>query len=189
MGPDTETAATTLPRESFTGADTLATPGSRSPALWAQPRRRTSTSVRSVNFAVGSTVCWVAESLCASSTLAPEPAVMGSREPTGTVSRSPAGGSRATMQMRSVPSRRYSCTLSPVISRSRGRTTAHAASNGSLTWPASSVTAGPSRHLPSASRASSRCVSSPAASRWAVARGSPVRSQSSASPHGDSATV
>src|SRR5690606_25092298 len=47
IGPDTDTAATTLPDESLTGADTLATPGSRSATLCAQPRLRTSSSVRS----------------------------------------------------------------------------------------------------------------------------------------------
>ena len=36
----------------------------------------------------------------------PEPAVIGRRVPTGTVSRSPAGGSRAATQIRAVPSRR-----------------------------------------------------------------------------------
>ncbi len=189
IGPDTDTAAITAPRPSRTGAETLATPGSRSAALCAQPRLRTSASVRSVNLAAGSTACWVAGSAYASSTLAPEPAVIGRWVPTGTVSRSPAGGSNATTHTRDCPSRRYSCTLSPVISRRRGRTAAPAARSGSLTWEANSVNAGPRRQRPSPSRASRRCVSSPAASRCAVARGSPVRSQSSASPQGDSATV
>lgn len=69
IGPDTDTAAITVPRPSRTGAETLATPGSRSAALWAHPRRRTSASVRSVNLAVGSTACWVAASAYASSAL------------------------------------------------------------------------------------------------------------------------
>ena len=59
---DTDTAAITAPRPSRTGADTLATPGSRSPALWAHPRLRTSASDRSVNFAEVSTACCVAVS-------------------------------------------------------------------------------------------------------------------------------
>lgn len=63
IGPETDTAATTAPRASRTGAETLATPGSRSAALCAQPRLRTSTRVRSVNFAWGSTACCVAASL------------------------------------------------------------------------------------------------------------------------------
>src|SRR5262249_37778548 len=92
IGPDTEIAAMTTPRLSRTGADTLATPGSRSATLCAQPRRRTSANARSVNLAVGSTACCVAASLYASSTLAPDPAVIGNRAPTGTVSLSPAGG-------------------------------------------------------------------------------------------------
>ncbi len=92
-------------------------------------------------------------------------------------------------QTRDVPSRRYNCTLSPVVSRSCGSTAALAASSGSLTWAASSLTAGPSRHRPSSSRPSSRCTSSAAASRYVVALGIPVRSHSSASPHGDSPTA
>ena len=72
---ETETAATTSPAWSRTGADTLATPASRSAALWAQPRRRTSASVRSVNFAEGNTARCVAASLKANR-LCPDPAVM-----------------------------------------------------------------------------------------------------------------
>ena len=37
----TLTAAITLPEGERTGAETEATPGSRSPTEWAQPRRRT----------------------------------------------------------------------------------------------------------------------------------------------------
>ncbi len=44
-GPEIETAATTRPDGPRTGADTEATPGSRSPMLCAQPRRRTADSV------------------------------------------------------------------------------------------------------------------------------------------------
>ena len=39
-GPDTDTAAITLPEGERIGADTEATPCSRSPTLCAQPRRR-----------------------------------------------------------------------------------------------------------------------------------------------------
>ncbi len=39
-GPDTDTAAMILPEGERTGADTEATPCSRSPTDWAQPRRR-----------------------------------------------------------------------------------------------------------------------------------------------------
>ena len=50
-GPETETAATTLPEGERTGADTEPTPGSRSPTLWAQPRRRTADSSAAENVA------------------------------------------------------------------------------------------------------------------------------------------
>jgi hypothetical protein len=46
-----DSAATTAPLPARTGADTDATPASRWPTDWAQPRRRTSTNVRSVNLA------------------------------------------------------------------------------------------------------------------------------------------
>jgi hypothetical protein len=105
-GPDTDTAATTWPELSLTGAETLATPGSRSATLWAQPRRLTSRSVRSPNTASLSTARWVAWSDQAARTLAPEPAVMGSLLPTGTVSLRPLGGSAARMQTRCMPSLR-----------------------------------------------------------------------------------
>ena len=77
------------------GADTLATPASRSATLCAQPRRRTSTRTRSENVASDRTARITPGRLQAASTLAPEPAVIGSRAPTGTVSRSPDGGSAA----------------------------------------------------------------------------------------------
>src|SRR5207302_7930102 len=51
IGPDTETAASTRPAGPRTGADTVATPGSRSAAVATQPRRRTWASVVAVNFA------------------------------------------------------------------------------------------------------------------------------------------
>src|SRR5579863_1679225 len=52
MGPETETAATTRPPGPRTGADTDATPASRSATLAAQPRRRTWASAAAVNLAV-----------------------------------------------------------------------------------------------------------------------------------------
>jgi len=73
-----DTAAITDAAAVAHGAETLATPGSRSAALCAQPRRRTSARVRSVNFGRrqhGLLVC-VAEG---QQTLAPVPAVIGSR--------------------------------------------------------------------------------------------------------------
>ena len=49
IGPETETAASTCRPRARTGAETEATPGSRSAALAAQPRRRTPASVVAVN--------------------------------------------------------------------------------------------------------------------------------------------
>ena len=63
IGPDTETAAITAPAAVAHRRRDTRHPGSRSAALCAQPRLRTSASVRSVNFAVGSTACCVAASL------------------------------------------------------------------------------------------------------------------------------
>ena len=102
---------------------------------------------RSVNFAAGSTACAVALSPNASSTLAPEPAVIGSRVPTGTVSRSqqPVPAQRCRLRWCPPAGR---AAHSPVISRSRGSTAALAASSGSWTWAASSVRAGPSSQRP-----------------------------------------
>src|SRR5256885_15923005 len=48
IGPDTETAASTRPPGPRTGADTDATPGSRSAAVAAQPRLRTWADRKSV---------------------------------------------------------------------------------------------------------------------------------------------
>ena len=55
--PEMETAATTRPDGPRTGADTEATPNSRSLTLWAQPRRRTPDKVVAVNFAPWSPRC------------------------------------------------------------------------------------------------------------------------------------
>lgn len=100
MGPDTEIAARTLPPVPRTGADTEATPASRSAALAAQPRRRTAASVAAVNFAPRSPRCMRSASSQASSTWAAEPAVIGSAAPTGTVSRSPLARSAAATHTR-----------------------------------------------------------------------------------------
>ena len=51
IAPEMETAATTRPEGPRTGAETEATPNSRSLTLWAQPRRRTPDKVVAVNFA------------------------------------------------------------------------------------------------------------------------------------------
>ena len=68
IGPETDTEATTFPEAERIGADTEATPGSRSPTLWAQPRRRTADSVAAVNFAPCSPRCRRSGSSQASST-------------------------------------------------------------------------------------------------------------------------
>ena len=57
IGPDTDAAAITLPPCPRTGADTEATPGSRSATLAAQPRRRTWARAVAENFAPRSP-CW-----------------------------------------------------------------------------------------------------------------------------------
>ena len=91
-------AASTLPPAPRTGADTEATPGSRSAALAAQPRLRTLASVAAVNLAPRSPRCIRSPSSQASSTCAAEPAVIGSAAPTGTVSRRPLARSAAATQ-------------------------------------------------------------------------------------------
>ena len=98
-------AASTLPPAPRTGAETEATPGSRSAALAAQPRRRTPASVVAVNLAPRSPRCIRSPSSQASSTCAAEPAVIGSAAPTGTVSRSPLARSAAATQTRTSPCR------------------------------------------------------------------------------------
>src|SRR5262249_43856262 len=57
IGPDTDVAAITFPPCPRTGADTDATPGSRSATLAAQPRRRTWASAVAVNLAPRSPRC------------------------------------------------------------------------------------------------------------------------------------
>src|SRR5271165_36661 len=100
IGPDTETAAMTRPPGPRTGADTEATPGSRSAAVAAQPRLRTWASVVAVNLAPRNPRCMRPPSSQASRTWAADPAVIGRADPTGTVSRSPLVRSAAATQMR-----------------------------------------------------------------------------------------
>src|SRR3954470_12949436 len=52
IGPETETAAITLPEGERTGAETDATPCSRSPTECAQPRRRTPASAAALKVAL-----------------------------------------------------------------------------------------------------------------------------------------
>jgi hypothetical protein len=100
-GPETDTAATIRPPTSRTGADTEATPGARSATDWAHPRRRTAVSAAAENTAPRGSVSGSSHS----SAWAADPAVIGSRDPTGTVSRSPAGTSEAAIHTRSAPAR------------------------------------------------------------------------------------
>src|ERR1700710_781969 len=55
IGPDTEIDATTVPSGECTGADTDATPGSRSATLCAHPRLRTPARAAGVNAAFSRT--------------------------------------------------------------------------------------------------------------------------------------
>ena len=100
------TAATTLPDGPRTGAETDATPASRSATLCAQPRRRTPASTVAVKRACRRPRCMRSGSSQASRIWAAEPAVIGSTDPTGTVSRRPERRSVAATQMRSSPCRR-----------------------------------------------------------------------------------
>ena len=95
IGPEIDTAAMTRPEGERTGADTEATPGSRSPTLCAQPRRRTPDSAVAVNAAPCRPRCSRSGSSHASSTWAAEPARMDSVAPTGIESRRPTGRSAA----------------------------------------------------------------------------------------------
>ena len=103
MGPETETAAMTLPAGERTGAETEATPASRSPTDWAQPRRRTVLSATAEKLALASPALIRSGSSQASSTCAAEPAFIVSWAPTGIVSRRPLGRSAAAAQMRTSP--------------------------------------------------------------------------------------
>src|SRR6478609_9377806 len=122
IGPEMDTAATTRPEGLRTGADTEATPSSRSPTLCAHPRRRTPESVVAVNFAPCSPRWSRSGSSQASSTWAAEPASIDRLAPTGMESRRPTGRSAAATQMRWSPWRRNSCALSFVWSRRAPRT-------------------------------------------------------------------
>jgi len=73
IGPDTAMAASTVPRASRTGTETLATPGSRSPILCAHPRRRVSRSCVSVISPSASMDRWILISAHATRTLEDAP--------------------------------------------------------------------------------------------------------------------
>ena len=102
-GPDTDTAATTLPEGERTGAETEPTPGSRSPTLWAQPRRRTADSSAAENVALSRPLFIRSGSSQASRICAADPAAMVSWPPTGIESRRPVGRSAAATHTRKSP--------------------------------------------------------------------------------------
>ena len=79
MGPETETAATTRLEGPRTGAETDATPGSRSPMDWAQPRRRTPDRAVAVKRAPWRPRCSRSGSSQAIRIWAEEPAFIGER--------------------------------------------------------------------------------------------------------------
>src|SRR5690606_29966517 len=103
IGPETDTEATTLPDGERIAPDTEATPGSRSPTLWAQPRRRTADNVAALNFEPCRPRCSRSGSSQANRIWAADPACMGSCVPTGMVSRSPVGRSAAATHTRFSP--------------------------------------------------------------------------------------
>lgn len=175
MGPLIETAATTRPPAPRTGADTEATPASRSATLCAQPRRRTPDRAVAVNFAPCNPRCNRSGSSQASNICAAEPASIDSALPTGIESRRPIGRSAAATQIRWSPWRRNSCALSPVWSlRAVSTGPAAARSRSSPAAAASSPSRGPRTNRPCKSRATRRWCSSATASRCAVGRASPV---------------
>ena len=106
MGPEIDTAAMTLPLAPRTGAETLATPGSRSPTDWAHPRRRTAESMVALKRAPTRPRWRRSGSSQASRTWAPEPPSMDMVAPTGIESRRPMGRSALATQMRTSPWRR-----------------------------------------------------------------------------------
>src|SRR3954447_3365849 len=164
-----------LPLGERTGAETEATPCSRSPIDWAQPRRRMPARAVAEYAAFCRPRCMRSGSSQASSTWAAEPARMVSCEPIGMVSRRPLGRSAAATQTRNSPWRRHSCADSPVMSRSRASTGPAAASSRSSPAAAeSSARRGPSMKRPCMSRATRRWCSRATASRCAVGRARPV---------------
>ena len=98
IGPETETAATIRPAGPRTGADTEATPASRSPTDCDHPRRRTADKAVAVKRASRRPRCSRSGSSQASSIWAADPAFIVSVAPTGTVSRSPVSRSAAATQ-------------------------------------------------------------------------------------------
>ena len=161
------------PPASRTGADTLATPDSRSATLCAQPRRRTSTSARSVNRASGSRERCTAGSAHAASTLAP--GARGHRQPRADrhgVAQAAGGFGRgdadALGAVAAVELHALAGDVAQPGQHGRGRLQQRVdAARGQLGQR------GARPPLPSEPRCSRPCTSSPTASRCAVARGQP----------------
>src|SRR5690625_1694224 len=117
-----EIAASTGPEPLRTGADTEATPASRSPTDWAQPRRRTEAKVAEENAASCSPPATDRWSCQANRTWAAEPAFIENSVPTGMESRSPIGRSTEATHTRAWPYARKIWADSPVVSRNQFRT-------------------------------------------------------------------
>ena len=175
-GPEIDTAATTRPDGPRTGADTEATPVSRSPTLCAQPRRRTPDSAVAVNLRALQAAVQPVRLLPGEQHLRGRAGVHRQRW------RRP-GSSRAGRP--DARPRRRRCAGRPgggTAGRSRrcGRAgapstgPAAASSRSSPAADASSASRGPSTNRPCMSRATSRWCSRATASRCAVGRASPV---------------
>ena len=171
--PRTETAAMTLP-PGRTGAETDATPCSRSPTDCAQPRRRMPDGAAAENAAFCSPRCMRSGSSQASSTWAADPARIVSCDPTGIVSRRP-------RDVRRRPRRRGGAhPAAPELGGLSGdvaQPREHGAGGREqpvLAGGGDSSARGPSTNRPCMSRATRRWCSRATASRWAVGRARPV---------------
>ena len=188
-GPEIETAPSTAPVASRTGADSEATPGSRSATLCAQPRRRTSSSVRAVKLADGQQRRHLlgrgeGEQRVrgrAGGHGQPGADRHGVAQPAGALGGGDAdpGGAVADVELGALAAGVAQGDQVPAgelgeVGRCRGR---------------ARRAPGPGAHAPAGVRRTSRWPSSATASRWAVARGRPVRSTSSARVAGSAATA
>ena len=175
-GPETDTAAMTLPDGERTGADTEATPASRSPTLCAQPRRRMPDRVVGVELGALQAAVQPVRLLPGEQDLRGGAGEHGQldadRDRVAQTGRALGGGDA---DRGSRPGGGTAARDSPVMSRSRASTgPAAASSRSSPAAEASSARRGPSMNRPCMSRATRRWCSSATASRWAVGRASPV---------------
>ena len=113
----------------------------------------------------------------------PEPAVIGSRAPTGTVSRRPAGGSSATTHTGWCP-HAGTAARSPVVSRRPGSTAAPAASRGSGLPADNSLRGRPETPAPGVVTGEQTVHLQSGGQPVRGGPGRPVRAQRSASPQG-----